>query len=59
LTIGEIRDKQYFMDMKDPRCLLRFHRWQRRHYQDGTGVYLRCWRCGKEHEARAGDFIYM
>jgi len=47
------------MDMKDPRCLLRFHRWRRRLYQDGTGIYLCCRRCGKEHEARAGDFIYM
>jgi hypothetical protein len=44
--------------MKDPRCLVGFHRWQRQHYADG-GTYLKCARCGKEHERKAdGGFIY-
>lgn len=44
--------------VKDPRCLLGLHRWQRKHYADG-GTYLQCWRCGKEHERKPdGGFIY-
>jgi hypothetical protein len=34
--------------MKDIRCLIGFHRCQRRHRPNGDR-YLRCWRCGTEH----------
>ncbi len=43
--------------MKDLRCLIGLHRWQRLHYPEG-GTYLRCWRCKVEHDRRPdGGYI--
>ena len=33
--------------MKDPRCLLGFHRYLQHQIEDGSGVYLECRRCRK------------
>jgi hypothetical protein len=33
--------------MKDPRCLLGFHRYAQHQIDDGSGTYMECRRCGK------------
>ena len=37
--------------MKDPRCLLGFHRYAQHHIEGGSGTYKECRRCGKADDS--------